>query len=132
MTKPTPGSGAWLAQVTEPIVDPDQPIIDAHHHLWRRRFGRDYLLPELWADTESGHHVTQTVFVECGAFYWREGPTQLRPCGETAAIAGFAREARRQPARTQIGAIVAHADLRLGADAARLQEVLDCHWCPLT
>jgi hypothetical protein len=26
----------WLAQHTEAIIDPERPIVDAHHHLWHR------------------------------------------------------------------------------------------------
>ena len=29
-----PGTSEWLDQVTEPIIEPDLPIIDPHHHLW--------------------------------------------------------------------------------------------------
>lgn len=49
MAHPTPGSNDWLNQVKEEIIDPDRPIIDPHHHLWKRRFGSDYLLDELWS-----------------------------------------------------------------------------------
>ena len=31
---------AWLDQVIEAPIDPDQRIIDPHHHLWRRPEGR--------------------------------------------------------------------------------------------
>ena len=54
MAHPTPGSNDWLNQVKEEIIDPVRPIIDPHHHLWKRRFGSDYLLGELWSDTGSG------------------------------------------------------------------------------
>ena len=30
------GLDEWLAQVTEPIIDPGRPICDPHHHLWDR------------------------------------------------------------------------------------------------
>ena len=33
---PDPGTDAWLAQVIEDIIEPDLPIVDAHHHLWTR------------------------------------------------------------------------------------------------
>ena len=61
--KPTPGTEAWYAQVTEEIIEPERPIVDPHHHLWSGRrpwFDRgfpDYLLDDLWGDTESGHKV---------------------------------------------------------------------------
>tara|TARA_B110000090_G_scaffold27774_1_gene28693 strand:+ start:1030 stop:1242 length:213 start_codon:yes stop_codon:yes gene_type:complete len=28
-------SNRWLEQVKEEIIDPERPIIDPHHHLWR-------------------------------------------------------------------------------------------------
>ncbi len=128
MNKPTPGSDAWLAQVTEDIVDPQRPIIDPHHHLWKKRFDRDYLLDDLWSDTGSGHKVVQTVFVECRAFYRREGPEHLRPLGETAFISDLARQSHAARDRSPIGGIVAHADLRLGGqDPQALEHLLDEH-----
>ena len=30
---------AWLARLREDILEPDLPIIDAHHHLWERAVG---------------------------------------------------------------------------------------------
>jgi predicted TIM-barrel fold metal-dependent hydrolase len=124
-----PGSDAWLAQVVEDVIDPERPIVDPHHHLWRARGSfPPYLLDELWADTGSGHRVTQTVFVECRASYRKEGPEHLRPVGETEFVAEIAADAAvgaaREPGRATIGGIVAHADLRLG-DA--VEEVLAAH-----
>ena len=43
----TANSEQWLAQVREEIIDPEREIVDPHHHLWRKRFGKDYLLAEL-------------------------------------------------------------------------------------
>ena len=44
----------WLAgQAAEPVLDPELPIIDPHHHFWDRRGegpGHRYLLDELLAD----------------------------------------------------------------------------------
>ena len=56
---------AWLARVREDILEPDLPIIDAHHHLWERASGV-YLLPQLKADVTAGHNVRGTVFIQCG------------------------------------------------------------------
>ena len=53
---------AWLARHREEILEPDLPIVDPHHHLWDFP-GHRYLLPELLADTGSGHNIVQTVFV---------------------------------------------------------------------
>jgi L-fuconolactonase len=56
---------AWLSkQEKEPILEPELPIIDTHHHLWDRG-GWTYLLPELLADLNTGHNIVATVFEEC-------------------------------------------------------------------
>lgn len=124
---PEPGSDNWLAQVSEDIIDPDLPIIDPHHHLWMKRFGRDYLLPELWADTGSGHNIVKTVFMECRAFYLREGPEHLRPTGETRYIAELARQSAAQSGVAEVAGIVAHADLTLAHESELLGELLQQH-----
>ncbi len=111
----TTGDDAWLAQVDEEILDPALPICDAHHHLWGQSTA--YLLPDLLADTDSGHNVVSTVFVECGTAYREIGPEDQRFVGETEFVepiaAGTAKDATRVAA-----AIVARADLSLG-DGAR-------------
>ncbi|MCH7817843.1 MAG: amidohydrolase, partial [Proteobacteria bacterium] len=124
-----PGSDAWLAQVQEEIIEPERPIIDPHHHLWKKRFNRDYLLAELAADTGSGHNIVKTMFMECRAFYLREGPEHLRPLGETAAIAELARQSREDSGTASyIAGIVAHADLTLAGDSTELLlELLALH-----
>ena len=129
MTTPTPGSNDWLAQVIEPIEDPAREIIDPHHHLWRNRFSQDYLLNELWADTSAGHNVTKTVFMECRAFYRREGPEHLKALGETQAITEIAKQSHENnEGRAQIAGIVAHADLTLaGSEKEKLIELFDGH-----
>ena len=58
-------SNRWLEQVKEEIIDPERPIIDPHHHLWRDKKAADYELENLWTDTASGHNIIGTVFVEC-------------------------------------------------------------------
>ncbi|MGO9560634.1 MAG: amidohydrolase family protein [Acidimicrobiales bacterium] len=117
---PQPGTNEWRDQVREDIVDPDQHIVDPHHHLWPAGGAMAYGLAELTADTSSGHRVERTVFVECGAAYRSDGPRHLAPTGETEFVAG---EALADP-RHLIGGIVAHADL---TDADHLDEVLDAH-----
>ena len=42
---------AWLDRVVEPILEPDLPIVDAHHHLWIRN-DVPYLLREFAADLQ--------------------------------------------------------------------------------
>ena len=111
---------AWLDSLVEDVVDPDAAIIDPHHHLWPVGGGLPYGLADLEADLGSGHHVVNTVFVECGAAYDRGAGGTFAPVGETAFVTA---EAERC-ARTVMGGIVAHADLR---DAANLDAVLDAH-----
>jgi predicted TIM-barrel fold metal-dependent hydrolase len=115
---PVPGTDEWRALVDEPVVDPDQRIVDAHHHLWPPGRGMRYGLDELLADTTSGHRVERSVFVECRSSYRTEGPEELLPVGETEFVAGAARASGGL-----IGGIVAHADLRL----PHLDDVLDAH-----
>ena len=43
----------------------------------------EYVLPDLWEDTQSGHNIVKTVFMECGAEYHRSGPDHLKAVGET-------------------------------------------------
>ena len=125
MTERMPGTQAWLDQVKEEILDPERPIVDPHHHLWRSPSGNNYLLEDLWADTGSGHNIIKTVFIECGASYRKEGLEHLRPVGETEFVAEIAAEsAKGGKGRAEIAAIVAHADLRLGD---RVEEVIHAH-----
>src|ERR1700731_92405 len=81
---------AWLAkQEKEPILEPQLPIIDTHHHLWDRG-GWTYLLPELLADLNTGHNIIATVFEECRSMYRANGPVEMRPVGEVEFVAGIA------------------------------------------
>jgi predicted TIM-barrel fold metal-dependent hydrolase len=113
-----PGTDEWRALVDEPILDPEQRIIDTHHHLWPTDGLLPYRVEELQADTGAGHRVERTVFVECRAAYRTDGPAELAPVGETAFVADAA-----QASGGLIGGIVAHADLRL----PDLDGVLDSH-----
>ena len=55
----------WLALRSEPVLEPDLPIFDPHHHLWDRRPHSLYLLPEILGDIQaSGHHVRGTGFCD--------------------------------------------------------------------
>ncbi|MEC8976552.1 MAG: amidohydrolase family protein [Actinomycetota bacterium] len=110
---------AWLASTLEEPLDPLEEIVDPHHHLWDFPTGT-YLLPELHEDTGSGHNVTQTVFVECGAGYRTDGPEHLRPVGEIDFVRVQA-ELSAEQAGAEIAAIVGFADLTRGA---AVEEVL--------
>jgi hypothetical protein len=54
----------WLERRHEEIIEPELPIIDPHHHLVDRPETGRYLLPQLLADTGSGHNITATVYLE--------------------------------------------------------------------
>ncbi len=123
MSNPEPGTQEWLDQVKEGIVDPARRIIDPHHHLWKRR-NHQYLLPELWSDTGSGHKVEKTVFIECRAHYRRDGPEHLRCLGETEFVAEQAGQSAGQDGQAEIAGIISHADLTAGMEVG---EVLEAH-----
>ena len=117
---------AWLArQPAEPILEPELPIIDTHHHLWDRE-GHRYLLPDFLADAATGHHLVATVFLECHSMYRAAGPVEMRPVGETEFVAGQAAMSASGmygPTRVAAG-IVGFADLTLGD---RVEPVLQAH-----
>jgi L-fuconolactonase len=115
----------WLARVKEPVLEPDLAIVDPHHHLWDRP-GWPYMMPDLLADTNSGHNIVATVFVQCRAFHRADGPVELRPVGETQFVAGVAAMSESGiygKARICEG-IVGHADMTLGG---RVETVLEAH-----
>jgi len=131
MTSPThsnylPVRQDWLDRRREPALDPELPIVDAHHHLWDRP-GWRYLLDEYLTDIKtSGHNIIATVFMQCQAMYRASGDAALRPVGETEFINGIAAAAASGtygPTRVCAG-IIGHADLRLGAE---VEKVLEAH-----
>ncbi len=129
-TAPTPSSylpvrNDWLARRTEPALEPALPIIDPHHHLWERP-DWVYMLHDLLADTNTGHKIVATVFVQCRAMHRGGGPEEFRPVGETEFVNGVAAMSASGgygPAQICAG-IVGHANLALGE---RVQAVLEAH-----
>ena len=107
------------ALVDEPIIDPEQRIVDPHHHhLWPAG-PLPYDLDDLLADLRSGHRVERTVFMECRSPHIAPmAPAAFAPVGETEWVAG---EAQRSGG--VISGIVGHADLRL----PNLDEILGAH-----
>ena len=123
MSDPTPGTAEWLKLVEEEIIDAERPIIDPHHHLWRRA-GGNYLVDNLWEDTGSGHNIVKTVFVECHAEYRTEGPDHLKPLGETEFVIRQAAMTTNVEGKAEIAAIVGHVNLTRGELA---REPLQAH-----
>ena len=123
----------WLKLTIENPMDPELPICDPHHHLWDYPKNRipayathvhRYLLEELLQDTGGGHHIVQTVFVECNSMYRKGGPQEMQPIGETEFVQGIAAQsASGQYGMTTVAAgIVGFADLTLGAAVAPVIE----------
>lgn len=113
-------NAAWLDLTQEETLEPDLPIIDPHHHIWDARGGhyvqKRYLLEDMLADVNSGHNITQTVFIECGAMFRADGPEHMAYIGETEFVNGIAAMcASGNYGKTRIAAgIVGSAPLRLG------------------
>ncbi len=125
----------------EAPLEPDLPICDPHHHLWRRP-DNPYLLDDFLRDVSGGHRIVSSVAVECGAMYRETGPPELRPVGETEFLEGIAVESARaetaerdpstslryaqgergRPLPAVAAAIVAYADLALGDGVAAVLE----------
>ena len=114
----------WLARAaSEPVIDPDLPIVDTHHHLWDMP-GYRYLLHDMLDDLRSGHNVVATVFNECHSMYRATGPVEMRPVGEVqfcAGVAAMSDSGKYGPTRLCAG-IVGFADLTLGDRVAPVLE----------
>jgi L-fuconolactonase len=129
----------------EPIIDPELPIVDPHHHLWFMpaaaframekfdspivdvmRNNARYLLDEFLADVNTGHNVRATVFAEVHAMHRSTGPEAMKSVGEVEFVAGSAAMAESGvfgPVKACAG-IVGNANLSLGDP---VEEVLHAH-----
>lgn len=99
----------------EPILEPDLPIIDSHHHLFDRPHLR-YMLDDYLGDVNAGHNIIGTVYIETQAFARPDGPEELRPVGEVEfanGVAAIMRSGVYGPCRVA-AAIVGFADMTLG------------------
>jgi len=109
----------WLQRLQEDVLEPDLPIVDAHHHFYDRA-GWRYLLDNYLADARSGHSIRASVYMQALTRYRPEGPEPMKPVGETDYIAEVTEGSHPQVA----AGIVGHADLRLGS---AVREVLEAH-----
>lgn len=113
----------WYLNHSEPALEPERRIIDAHFHFSDHWAG--YGLEDQLRDVTSGHRIEATIFMQVGWKYRNTGPEELRPVGETEAVVQLAEDARSLASPSRIAAgIVGYADLRLGAGVA---DVLDAH-----
>jgi predicted TIM-barrel fold metal-dependent hydrolase len=114
----------WLAKRKEEILEPALPIVDPHHHLIDRPEHGTYLLPDLLADTNSGHNIIATVYLEWLSMYRASGPTEMQPVGEVEFANGVAAMAASGAyGKTLVCAgIVAYADLALGGAVEKVLE----------
>ncbi|MCW5634454.1 MAG: amidohydrolase family protein [Rubrivivax sp.] len=109
----------WPQRHPEDVLEPELPIVDAHHHFYDRP-GWRYLSEEYGADACSGHRVRASVYMRSLTRYRTSGPEALKPVGETEYVA----QVTEGSARRVAAGIVGHADLRLGA---AVREVLEAH-----
>jgi L-fuconolactonase len=114
----------WLARWQEAIIEPELPIVDPHHHLVDRPETGRYLLPDLLADTGSGHNIAATVYLEWLSMYRAHGPAEMRAVGEIEFANGVAAmSASGGYGGTRVCAgIVGYADLALGAAVEKVLE----------
>lgn len=107
----------------EPILDPELPIIDSHHHLYDRPPVR-YMFDEYLADANAGHNLVASVYIETLAMARTRGPDALRPLGEVEFANGVAAmsESGGYGQCKVAAAIVGFADLALGDAAAALMD----------
>ena len=108
------------------IVEPELPIIDAHHHLWPVDSWRQYSVADFAHDIRTGHNVRATVFAECRANYdWTTPDAAMIPVGEVEYL--IADSPTRPPGSANppyvAAGIVGWADLRSAPrDVARTLE----------
>src|SRR5215471_16571321 len=113
---PNPIRKEWLDRRREPILEPELPIIDPHHHLWQRP-GWRYMPEDLLADTGSGHNIVATVYMEARSMYREQGPEEMKPVGETEfanGVAAMCSSGAFGKTRACAG-IVGHAEMTLGS-----------------
>lgn len=105
----------------EPILEPDLPIIDAHHHLFDLPNNR-YMADDFCADVKAGHNVIASVYCETQVFSRLNGPLWLRPLGEVEFANGVgATYCTGVYGSAKICAgVVGHANLTLGAQVGEL------------
>ena len=118
---------AWLGQSREAPIEPDLPVVDAHHHLWNDDHRR-YQIPDL-VDDIGTMNVIASVFIECGATYdtridYSEGavvPPEIykQPVSEIRFVVGEVASHAGAERHGLCKAIVGFGNLLVGETAAR-------------
>jgi len=123
----------------EPILEPDLPIVDSHHHLffrpppgifppaeglppgpWRDFVAAEtvhrYLLDEFLADANTGHNIRASVYMPSGSMCRASGPEAMKAVGEIEFANGVAAMAASKTfGDVQVCAgIVGYTDLQSG------------------
>lgn len=109
-------NAATSTDAIEPVIEPDLPIIDAHHHLGPLPSG-PYFIEDFARDLSSGHKVLATVYMECSVMYRNSGQQSLRCVGEAEYAAQMATQSDSGsfgPTRICAG-FVGAADFTMGA-----------------
>jgi predicted TIM-barrel fold metal-dependent hydrolase len=113
----------WLSTRQEEALEPELPVVDAHHHLYARP-NMKYLLDDFLLDLYSGHNLRATVLVQARAMLRQGVPAHLQPLGETEfanGVAAMSASGLYGPARVCAG-IVGQVDLSLGCAVRPLLE----------
>lgn len=114
----------WLSLHREEALEPDLPIIDAHHHLWERDAG-SYRVEDFLADAASGHDIRASVFVECKTNYAQQAEPEMASLGEARFAADEARTAALLGSSVRVANVqVGFADLMLGSVVGRVLDGL--------
>jgi predicted TIM-barrel fold metal-dependent hydrolase len=116
----------WLALHEEEALDPQRPIIDAHHHIWDVPRPR-YMFEDMLGDVKAArHNVIGTVYVDCRSMYRCDGPPGLRSVGEVEFANGLAAmgASGAYGATRFCAGIVGFGALHLGARARPVLEAL--------
>lgn len=104
-------------EVPEPILEPDLPIVDPHHHLWdysaipalspddldhhipkrmdffaQKVYLADEALEDFAGRQADRHNVVATIFAQCGSFYDKAAPEHMQPVGEVRRVREMAAE----------------------------------------
>ncbi len=107
-----------------PVILPERPIIDAHHHIWHDAHFA-YSLDDYLGDIGSGHNIIASVHVQANDCWYRpNGPEALRPVGETETCAALHKQAVARSGVAVCAGIVGYADLTLGEG---VRDVLEAH-----